>query len=284
MKGERVMEVAFKVQGEFITNLAREKCYFEGKFDYAIKLLTECLINDKLSKNEIRNMAIAILDGRAIIKGTYPDKDYGFVYLNEKDNQWDLGKLIIDNFNKLEKDKKEFNELLQKYFFLAEHLSEWEQKSLNRDYKEEYGEVLFEGLTESTISTVSTGNTMLDSFMKRQMMNTEDDYGWLEPNGIFHAVEWGEHQNWADLYIQQNFSEEIYENIDFSYSSNTGLIGAGDYLAMRGWILLHSPSQGIAYPTRSDTCRITKAQKEFLYDYYIARDCEKEANKIWNED
>lgn len=30
--------------------------------------------------------------------------------------------------------------------------------------------------------------------------------------------------------------------------------------------------------------RADKAEKEFLYDYYMERDCKKEANAIWQED
>lgn len=56
-----------------------------------------------------------------------------------------------------------------------------------------------------------------------------------------------------------------------------------DDLVRRGWVLLHNPQQGIAIPTRDITREYTKAQKEFLYDYYMERDCRKEANAIWQE-
>lgn len=65
---------------------------------------------------------------------------------------------------------------------------------------------------------------------------------------------------------------------------NVGLIGAGDWLVERGWVLLHNPSRGIAFPTKNPVKEYTKAQKEFLYDYYMERDCKKEANAIWQED
>ena len=65
--------------------------------------------------------------------------------------------------------------------------------------------------------------------------------------------------------------------------SSTDVIGAADYLVRRGWVLLHNPQQGIAIPTRDITREYTKAQKEFLYDYYMERDCKKEANAIWKE-
>lgn len=64
---------------------------------------------------------------------------------------------------------------------------------------------------------------------------------------------------------------------------NVGLIGAGDWLVERGWVLLHNPSRGIAFPTKNPVKEYTKAQKEFLYDYYMERDCKKEANAIWKE-
>lgn len=44
------------------------------------------------------------------------------------------------------------------------------------------------------------------------------------------------------------------------------------------------PSMGIAFATRDDTKRYTKPQKEFLYNFYIERDCHDEANAIWRED
>ena len=92
------------------------------------------------------------------------------------------------------------------------------------------------------------------------------------PDGTFHGVEWGEHQYWADRYVEENFPEQ-YEEI----------LEAGDWLVDRGWVLLHNPSQGVAFATGSLVRDMTKAQKEFLYDYYTERDCKREANEIWEE-
>lgn len=57
-----------------------------------------------------------------------------------------------------------------------------------------------------------------------------------------------------------------------------------DGVVKRGWVLLHNPQQGIAIPTRDITREYTKAQKEFLYDYYMERDCKEEANAIWQDE
>lgn len=115
--------------------------------------------------------------------------------------------------------------------------------------------------------------------------HTTEDYGWLEPDGTFHGVEWGEHQEWAQNYMNEKFPKEAMDgDIDLQTKCNVGLIGAGDWLVERGWVLLHNPSQGIAFPTKNPVKEYTKAQKVFLYDYYMERDCKKEANAIWQED
>lgn len=64
---ERTM--TFSINGDFITRLAREKCHYEGKMEYAINLLESCLESDEITDNERKGLAFAILDGRAEITG-----------------------------------------------------------------------------------------------------------------------------------------------------------------------------------------------------------------------
>lgn len=138
------MVASIKIQGEFITRLAREKCFYEGDFNYAIELLMNSMVSEVYSKNEILNMAITILDGRAELKGTYPNSDYGFVYLDEKNDKWDLGKLIEQLYTKVKNQEKERDDILQKYLFVLENMGDMEMRSLSRNYKREYGDELFE--------------------------------------------------------------------------------------------------------------------------------------------
>lgn len=104
-----------------------------------------------------------------------------------------------------------------------------------------------------------------------------------------YAVEWGDHQEWANDYMDKNLTQEerfaamVEINASGMVKNSPDVIGAADYLVRRGWVLLHNPQQGIAIPTRDITREYTKAQKEFLYDYYMERDCRKEANAIWQE-
>lgn len=147
----------------------------------------------------------------------------------------------------------------ERFYVAMEHLPESEQRAVRRELGMETQE--------------DRAQHQIDNFLKRMMdvkEHTTADYGWLEPDGTFHGVEWGEHQYWADKYVEENFQEQ-YEEI----------LEAGDWLVDRGWVLLHNPSQGIAFATGSLVRDMTKAQKEFLYDYYTERDCKREANEIW---
>lgn len=83
----------------------------------------------------------------------------------------------------------------------------------------------------------------------------------------------GDHQKWAYEYLKSKVKEEELPR----------LYEAGDALTKEGWVLLHNPSQGIAVATKNPSKDYTKAQKEFLFDYYMERNCEKEANEIWRE-
>ena len=59
---------------------------------------------------------------------------------------------------------------------------------------------------------------------------------------------------------------------EFSKSSHEWIYAIGDFLTEdKGWVLLHNPGKGIAKVTKSDTKPLTKAQREFLFGYYIDR-------------
>lgn len=266
--------LTFRIDGEFVTRLAREQFHYEGRMEYAKELLASCMVSDQITENDRNAMIINILDGRAELRGVYPDGDFGFHYLEEADKRWSMEKTFAKMKQEAQQAKEQLEDLQEKYFFVCESLDEWERRKLQREFKEEFEKVLFEDIVAET---TSTGSALLDSFLKRMQSETDDDYGWLEPNGEFHAVEWGDHQKWAYEWLEENLSEEEFEEFDIKYT----LCEAGDELTKRGWILLHNPSQGIAFPTRDESREMTKAQKEFLYDYYIERNCQKEANEIW---
>ncbi len=263
--------LSFRVEGEFITRLAREKVYLECDMAYAMQLLLSCMDGTDLEEFELRQMAFSIINGEARLKGTYPGEDYGFEYLESKDEKYDLASYISKLRSECEKAKEE-----------SEKMTGWYNIAMNHVPEYKWDDVLVETGQKKPDRT-SFGNSLLDGFMKRMMdeeEHTTEDYGWLEPNGTFHGVEWGEHTKWADDWLCENLTEDEYEKVEEEYYLSSG----GDALVDRGWVLLHNPSHGIAFPTRKETGRYTKAQKEFLYDYYMERNCEKEANAVYQEE
>lgn len=274
---EECRTLSFDIRGEFITQMARERFFCECcGYDKVMELLFSCMEGTEQSEKEIRRLAEDVLLGRAALAGSTRDNSY-HLEVYEPDEQPDnpdkfnVFKKMTNLSRKLKDTEKELQKMQEWYSVAMEHISERERNEVLRE-------------TGQPVES-QCGNSMLDSFMERMMdeeEHTTEDYGWLEPNGIFHEVEWGEHQEWAAEYAKKNFPEE-YEEIGMQMNTRTGLIGEGDFLVERGWVLLHSPSQGIAQPTSNPVKRYTKAQQEFLYDYYMERGKEKEANAVYED-
>lgn len=297
--------MTFKIQGEFITRLARERLYQEHNLNYAIDLLMSCTQTDKLSEAEHLKLCIDILEGRKEIRGTYPEDDYG-VYETAPTKRTPG---IIAEWDKREKAMQElerrFNLMVQKFLFVTEELEDYEIEDLNRKWHKHMYDPndtdeaamppwLFpdhESATEFNSAwsalenlfsddadneNATAGQAMLADFLKAQRVNRGDDYGWLSPSGEWHPVDWGEHQIWAGNYLKEHAAEFDLPTEDELelHKIVTGMQihgDAGDTLNKRGWILLHSPHRGVAKPTRDETKRITKRQRDFLYGYYTDR-------------
>lgn len=103
----------------------------------------------------------------------------------------------------------------------------------------------------------NTGIPLLDSFLKVQN-NTEDKptYGWLDPDGTFYGVGWGEHQEWAEKELKK--------------LGITDATHPGDELVAHGWILIHNPAHGVGTCTMA--MKPSLQQKAFLKDYYTQWD------------
>lgn len=273
------MTLSFNIQGEFITRLAREWLFYEGKeIEKIMDLLLSCMGGTDMKPEELKKYAEDVLLGRADFSGNTADGTF-HMKTYDPSEQPDVPKQF-DIFHRLSAEiakRKKAEEERERY-------REW--YSVAMEYVPEYAknEVLKE--TGQPVES-RYGNDMLGSFMERMMDKKEhstEDYGWLEPDGTFHEVEWGNHQEWAQRYIEENFPEVAEDDdVDMQTKCNVGLIGAGDWLVERGWVLLHSPSQGIAQPTKNPVKRYTKKQQEFLYNYYMERGKEREANAVYEE-
>lgn len=280
--GERVERRAFSfsLNGEFITQLAKERFFMEGAgYENVMELLLSCMCGTEMSDRKLKRYAEDVLLGRAEFAGNTADGTFCMRTYDAEDESPEVPEYfnIFAGYGKLKKKLKETEKELDKmrewYTVAMEHVPIYDRNNVLRE-------------TGQPIES-RYGNQMLDSFMERMLDEEEhstEDYGWIAPDGTFHAVEWGNHQEWAQQYIEEHFPEAADDDeTDMQTHCNIGLIGAGDWLAEKGWVLLHSPSQGIARPTKDPRRNYTKAQKEFLYDYYMERNHEKEANEIWEE-
>lgn len=278
----------FSIEGSFITNLAREKFYCEHNLNAAIDLLTNALCTDQLSQEEIKIIALKIINGDMEIVGTFPGEDYGLNIINEES---DFSKLIaiFDQYSETNKVLKEnYNELLKRYLFICDSLSQYELDDLNAEYYQENDEPLFPDMEIPSWKKVKSyvNTSALDSYIKARMSSRDDDYGWLSPTGDFYPGEWGTHEEWAINYLDENYPFNKHADL-YWLDTNDGTkrhICGGDVLIYKlGWCLIDNPYQGEGNPRYNTVKGLTKDQKEFLYDYFIARDRHNDANNLYNE-
>ena len=186
----------FDITGEFITETAREWLYIEGKeTEKIMELLMSSMAGTDTPEATIRRYAEDILIGRAELKGNTADGTYHLeVYEPEEQpkmpDKMNIWRVLERNVKERKRLHEELDEMTERYTVAMEHLSESEQEDVLRELGEEIEE--------------DQATSLLDSFMKRwkdEEEHTTEDYGWLEPNGTFHAVEWGEHQNWSMKHV-----------------------------------------------------------------------------------
>jgi hypothetical protein len=122
------------------------------------------------------------------------------------------------------------------------------------------------GLSDIALNLMAYKSLIKDRIIKNTI--TTSDYGWLRPDGKFFEVEWGGHESWAIQYVEKHYP-------------NRNIYYAGDFLKEHNWLLLHSPGQGNIDIPVDDIQSSTKKQKEFLYDYFLERGRNIDANIIW---
>lgn len=315
------MELNFSINGEFVTKLAKDWLFMENRpYEKVEELLLSCMCGTNESNDELKKHVQDILLGRAELKGNTADGTFRLVIFDEdgiiNDNN------VFTAFGKLNEKylslKEELSETNRKYQDLLDCLQYWvDDGELDlSSVEDKYAKELLKGVarhygdyttTWSPLSNSSpdTGSLMLDSFIKASKF--DDNYGWLDPQGNFYPVEFAEHQSWAYDSIRYKVYEEHKDEglpkytrhseiIDLSHYQEeflkwreesgirgTGIDKAGDFLANKGWILVHSPNSGIPYLSDLEIIRMTKAQKEFMYDYYTNRNETKEANRIYEK-
>lgn len=272
----------FSINGDFITKLALEQLYKCNNLPYAIELLRACIKSESMTEAETLQTIIDILNGKAAITGVYPTESYRIVPATPKKGQSIL-EWVKQREDRIQSLEKENHTLTQQMLCINETLDNRQKLNINSIWQDDYGE---EGniftlddtyLTDEfdTIPDYMQLSPEVKDFLDRYTSDDDisNDYGWLEPDGTFHALEWGEHQIWAYNYLkEQNKITDTFEGNE------------GDILYKQGWVLLHNPSLGTAQPTFNPAHRLTKAQREFLFNYYTDRHKPDLAHQYFNED
>lgn len=280
---EETRTLRFNMAASFVQNIAREKMLYENNIASAAKILTGMFTpEDDEQALQIQGLAWRILNGNVVMSG---DMVSGFNFDDPEDlkDRNDVSEWNEKLLKQLSDAKSELETLTQKFCFVVENLSEsspYTLRSIEREYRREYGERLFEDGEFYVPESDSFGSKLLDDFMDHIAIEEDDDYGWLEPDGTYHPVEWCNHQDWATDYLKDKGKGwDGYRDLIGEYDT------PGDVLVFKfGWVLLHNPGQGNAFPTFDSAKGMTKHQKEFLFDYYRKRGRIREADALYADE
>lgn len=286
-----------KITGEYITDAARTLLYQQNNMEGAIEFLVDAIdpddnVVDDMAYETRLGIALQILDGKARITGV-SDED---MYIEETPDHESLGALKQTKIlaKRLAAMEEKVTDLEERISFIASSLrgTSYERTELEFLYREAFGEGLFDDLADREPNPFVDTKEAQERFLSRMERQTDTrehstgDYGWLEPDGTFHEIEWGEHQEWAKRYCDEHYPPEKYSEMYLVEPDENGhqtYYLNGDFLIYRlHWVLLDSPYQGIAKPQHSGA--FTKAQKEFLYDYYRERGQFADADALWKEE
>lgn len=276
--------LSFSVKGEYITQQARE-WLAEGKWKQAWELIASCTESEEMTEEEHEHLIFQILDGACEIKGTYPGDDYR---IEETEGAGRIGEVFEALREQKETLKKQVNQKNEQLAYLLKYLQEEMPCTLNdlaEEFEKEYG---YELLPKTTYENMfHEKNPLLEEYLEVQASEERDsEYGWLEPDGTFHPVPWGEHEEWAGDYLEEHYPEEQHPELyihAFPHMGKRTIVG-GDVLTYSlGWICIDNPAQGKGRP-KAIGKPMTKDQKEYLYDYYIKRGRRDEANELYKEE
>ena len=303
--------LSFGITGEFITKVAREWFFIENKpYSLVEELLTSCMGGTDIPEGELKFMAQDVILGRAEFRGNSWDGTFDYVKLGSP-----AALNIFDEFCKIrlemERIKEESSKTAKRYCTMFDALRLWLEDDIESAVEEcaddpELNDVLLKLLSMYSevkiaygpggykkvyfdkeddpveVAPAPTGESLVDDYFAQRNIEEKhsDNYGWLEPDGTFHPVPWCEHQEWATEALQERGLWDDFRHWDGGLRDLPG-----DYLTtVKGWVLLHNPGQGVAYVSRNTEKRLTKAQREFLFDYFYKRGRKAEAVEYLEED
>lgn len=317
------VQVGWRIDGEFITQLAREWLWLERKpYEKAEELLLSCLVTDQITDTEKKDIAQQILEGRKKLVGinTFSleeDRENirplsellqkTEVELDESMNSMvELAGIIQERANQLEENERQrkLNKIKDclktsnMLFPLDIQLRDVIQEDLNL-YCETYNLVprwvSWGGNSWIQFYRDGDDNACTSEYLreigalyprkeeKSQVFELEmeepQSWGWLSPTGEFIEGDFGDHEKVAQEIVKSKGFEEDYEK--WWAECNRSLHLHRDYLVeVKGYVLLHNPT-GLPNTLATYSKPLTKAQREFLYDYYIKEGEPDKANSFF---
>lgn len=275
------LHFSYNLNSDIIMQAVNSKCHKEGNVAGAIEMCKSFLANDQWSNEKTTLAAYDILNGKARIVGTYPHDDYGIEYPDDCANNNFITDTVMRLKKELEAKEEQIRDLTQRYCFICENIPAYKQRELNKEYREVYDEPLFESMDDVSPAVSS----MLSEFLEVKTSDIEEEYGWLEPNGTFHPVEWSNHVKWAHDYLEEKHPVDKEPELYWCEDNGIKTHIVDDEILIRKfhWVLLHSPYQGRAQISKDITTELTSKQKEFLYDYFIKRGRKQEAFALYED-
>ena len=258
-------KIYFSITGEWLTGYIRNSVMYEKRdYEWAKQTLAEILALNGLNEKQIVKITQNVLLGRGRFTGDTSDGTFAY--------DDDTDKLPDDFFSRFCRIKQELDEEKK---YCAQVNGAWLELCAYMT-----GEIGRDDLSH-TMNAQFRMDQSLKEYLERatdEQVAESEPYGFIDPNGEFHRVGWGEHGEWAETYITTSGLLDDFENGPDTYSY------PADYLVhVKGWLLLHSPSNGRPKLT-AGIKPMTKAQREALYDYYIKAGRTEEANAIYRED
>lgn len=240
----------FSISGEFVTNTARDWLYAERRsYKDVLEFLLSCMCGTDIPLLRLKRYANDVLLGKRKFIGN--TKDDSFCMVNDNVNVIEKYPMY---FERRYRKKKLINNIIDPHTHIK--IPKARAKALNLD------------------------RTILNLVKQNHVEKTIiENFGWLSPEGKFFEAEWGSHNRWASDYI-----EKYYPDIDTAPFSEGYY--SEDFLIKRGWILLHNPynPHGYADIESTDLYKATQKQKEFLFDYFMARGMPESAKEMLKED
>lgn len=315
--------VGWQIEGEFITNITRSWLWDEKKpYAVVEELLLSCLVTDQLTPEERKEIAQQILEGRKKLVGinSFTLEDDGkkirplsqlcIIQDRESEELRSEMEQVVEDLEQKLQDKDEEIATAQRVGKLDKIRDamgnsnmlfpmDIELRGITTEdmvaYCEEFGLMP---------AWVGWGGNRWIQFYKDDELCSPDylreigalkerkvaprkkeervveyqPWGWLSPTGEFSKGDFGDHEQVAYDIMEAKGWEDEFDNWE---SRGVGL-GRDFLTGVKGYVLLHNPT-GMPYTIVSHEKPLTKAQKEFLYDYFMKEGDKARANSFFED-